>query len=49
MMDRVGTMKPIAYSFQTLWGATTQPPATGTTATKIVLTPDYTVVTHQPQ
>jgi beta-galactosidase len=42
IMDRMGTMKPIAYSFQTLWGTTTTPPATGTTATKIVLTPDHT-------
>ena len=48
MMDRMGTMKPIAYSFQTLWGTTTQPPATGTTATKIVLTPDHTSLLTDP-
>jgi beta-galactosidase len=48
MMDRMGTMKPIAYSFQTLWAATTTSPATGTTATKIVLTPDHTSLLTDP-
>jgi len=47
-MDRMGTMKPIAYSFQTLWGTTTTPPAAGTTATKIVLTPDHTSLLTDP-
>jgi len=49
MMDRMGTMKPIAYSFQTTFGATATPmPATGTTATKIVLTPDHTSLLTDP-
>ncbi len=44
MMDRMGTMKPIAYSFQTLFGTTTTPPTTGTTATKIVLAADHSTL-----
>ncbi len=46
LMDRLGTLKADAYSYQRLWGATpTSPPATGTTAAKLVLTPDHAALT----
>jgi beta-galactosidase len=46
IMDRLGTMKPIAYSWQNIWGTATTAPAAGTAATKIVLTADHpTIVT----
>jgi beta-galactosidase len=45
IMDSVGTVKPLGYSWQTVWGAPkTSPPATGTNATKIVLTADHATV-----
>jgi beta-galactosidase len=48
MMDRVGTLKPIAYNFATVWGASPARPATGTTATKVVLTADHPTVLTDP-
>ena len=45
LMDAVGTVRPIGYSWQSVWGApTTTPPATGTTASKVVATADHTTV-----
>jgi len=45
LIDGVGTVRPIGYSWQTTWGAPpTSPPATGTTAAKILLTPDHSTV-----
>jgi beta-galactosidase len=45
IMDSLGTVKPIGYSWQTVWGVPkTSPPPTGTTATKIVLTADHPTV-----
>ena len=44
IMDRMGTMKPIAYTFQTLWAKTTTPPATGTTATQVAVSADHTSI-----
>ncbi|MFL5307583.1 MAG: glycoside hydrolase family 2 protein [Polyangia bacterium] len=42
IMDAVGTPKTIGYTWQGIWGAPkTTPPTTGTTATKVVLTPDH--------
>jgi beta-galactosidase len=41
LMDAVGTVRPIGYSWQSTWGAPrTSPPPTGTTATKVLLAPD---------
>ncbi|HVV49113.1 MAG TPA: glycoside hydrolase family 2 TIM barrel-domain containing protein, partial [Polyangia bacterium] len=41
IMDAVGTPRALGYSWQSVWGAPkTTPPPTGTTATKLVLTPD---------
>jgi beta-galactosidase len=48
IMDRVGTLKPIAYNFATVWGASPARPATGTTATKVVLTADHPTVLTDP-
>lgn len=48
-LDRMGTPKPIAFSFQALWS--TNPvvrPAAGTTATRLVLTADHTTVLTDP-
>ena len=47
LMDELGAVKSIGYSWQTVWGAPkTTPPATGTTASKLVVTADHaTVVT----
>jgi beta-galactosidase len=45
LIDGVGTVRSIGYSWQAAWGApTTSPPATGSTAAKVVLTPDHTSV-----
>jgi beta-galactosidase len=45
LMDALGTVKPIGYSWQSVWGAPkTTPPATGTTATQVVLTADHTAI-----
>jgi beta-galactosidase len=45
LMDAVGTVRPIGYSWQRTWGApATTPPPTGTTATKVVLAPDHPTV-----
>ncbi|MDP9150816.1 MAG: glycoside hydrolase family 2 [Myxococcota bacterium] len=45
LMDRVGTLKADAYTYQKLWGApSTSPPATGTSATKLVLTADHPAI-----
>jgi beta-galactosidase len=42
IMDRMGTLKPIAYNFSSLFGGNAgTAPAAGTTATKIVLTADH--------
>jgi beta-galactosidase len=48
VMDRVGTLKPIAYSFQGIWGTATTAPATGTAATQIALTADHTSLLTDP-
>ncbi|OXM59772.1 glycoside hydrolase family 2 TIM barrel-domain containing protein, partial [Amycolatopsis vastitatis] len=45
LMDAMGTVRSIGYSWQRTWGApTTSPPATGTTASKVVLSPDHSTV-----
>ncbi len=45
IMDELGTVKTLGYSWQKIWGApTTTPPVTGTTASKVVLTPDRATV-----
>jgi beta-galactosidase len=45
LMDAVGTVRPIGYSWQKVWGApTTTPPANGTTANKVVAAADHTTV-----
>ena len=45
LMDAVGTVKTIGYSWQTVWGAPkTTPPATGTAATQVVLAADHTAI-----
>jgi beta-galactosidase len=45
LMDSVGTVRSIGYSWQTTWGAThTSPPPTGTTAIQVLLTPDHSAV-----
>ena len=45
LMDAVGTVRPIGYSWQKTWGApTTSPPPTGSTASRVILTPDHTTV-----
>jgi beta-galactosidase len=45
LMDAMGTVRAIGYSWQQVWGApTTSPPATGTTASKLVLTADHGTV-----
>ena len=49
IMDRMGTHKSGADSYQRLWGATTPPTVmTGTTASKIVLTADHTTMVTDP-
>ncbi|HZL19300.1 MAG TPA: glycoside hydrolase family 2 TIM barrel-domain containing protein [Polyangia bacterium] len=45
IVDELGTVKSLGYSWQTTWGAAkTSPAATGTTASKIVLTADHTSI-----
>ncbi|WP_030434468.1 glycoside hydrolase family 2 protein [Actinoplanes subtropicus] len=45
LIDGVGTVRPIGYSWQAAWGApATAPPATGSTAAKVLLTPDHSSV-----
>ncbi|MFI5916243.1 glycoside hydrolase family 2 TIM barrel-domain containing protein [Dactylosporangium sp. NPDC051541] len=45
LLDAVGTVRPIGYTWQKAWGAPiTTPPATGTTANRMLLTPDHTTV-----
>jgi beta-galactosidase len=45
LIDGVGTVRPIGYSWQSTWGApTTSPPPTGSTASKVLLTPDHSTV-----
>ncbi|GLL08224.1 cellulose binding domain-containing protein [Dactylosporangium matsuzakiense] len=45
LLDAVGTVRSIGYAWQKTWGApTTTPPATGTTANRVQLTPDHTTV-----
>ncbi|MEV6829541.1 glycoside hydrolase family 2 TIM barrel-domain containing protein [Amycolatopsis sp. NPDC051102] len=45
LMDAVGTVRPIGYSWQRTWGApATSPPATGTTASRVLLSPDHSTV-----
>ncbi|WP_333735847.1 glycoside hydrolase family 2 TIM barrel-domain containing protein [Streptomyces sp. IBSBF 2806] len=45
LMDAVGTVRPIGYSWQTTWGAPrTPPPATGTAASQVLLAPDHPTV-----
>ena len=45
LIDGVGTVRSIGYSWQSTWGAPhTSPPPTGTTATKVVLSPDHSSV-----
>jgi len=47
LQDAVGTARQIGYDWQKIWGVpATTPPATGTTASKVVLTADHaTLVT----
>lgn len=45
IMDELGGVKSIGYSWQTVWGAPkTTPPATGTAAAKLVVTADHATV-----
>jgi beta-galactosidase len=45
LLDPVGTVRPIGYSWQSTWGAPrTSPPPTGTTAGQVLLAPDHTTV-----
>ncbi len=45
IMDELGGVKTLGYAWQTIWGAPkTTPPATGTTATQVVLTADHTAI-----
>jgi beta-galactosidase len=42
LIDEMGTVRPIGYEWQKIWGVpATTPPATGTTASKVVLTADH--------
>jgi beta-galactosidase len=41
LMDAVGTVRTIGYDWAKIWGLTASPPATGTTASKVVLTADH--------
>ncbi|HVZ87547.1 MAG TPA: hypothetical protein VHG72_11300 [Polyangia bacterium] len=44
-MDALGTVRSFGYSWQTTWGVPkTGPPATGTTASKLVVTADHTAL-----
>jgi beta-galactosidase len=45
IIDALGTVKALGYSWQTTWGAPqTTPPPTGTTATQLVLTADHAAI-----
>lgn len=45
IMDELGTVKSIGYSWQTTWGAPkTSAPPTGTTASKLIVTADHTAL-----
>lgn len=45
LMDAVGTVRPVGYSWQTVWGAAkTMPPATGTTASMVSVAADHSTV-----
>jgi beta-galactosidase len=45
LMDAVGTVRSIGYSWQSTWGAPrTSPPPTGSTAGQVILTPDESTV-----
>jgi beta-galactosidase len=45
LMDAVGTVRPIGYSWQRTWGApVTSPPPTGTAASRVLLAPDHSTV-----
>ncbi|HKT00717.1 MAG TPA: glycoside hydrolase family 2 TIM barrel-domain containing protein [Rugosimonospora sp.] len=45
LLDAVGTVQPIGYSWQSTWGAPrTSPPPTGTTASRVLLAPDHGTV-----
>ncbi|MEU4251418.1 glycoside hydrolase family 2 TIM barrel-domain containing protein [Amycolatopsis sp. NPDC026612] len=45
LVDGVGTVRPIGYSWQRTWGApATSPPATGTTAARVLVAPDHSTV-----
>jgi beta-galactosidase len=45
LMDAVGTVRSIGYSWQSTWGApATSPPPTGTAASRVVLAPDHSTV-----
>ncbi|NUP50881.1 MAG: glycoside hydrolase family 2 [Catenulispora sp.] len=45
LMDAVGTVRSIGYSWQSTWGAPhTSPPPTGTTAGKVLLSPEHSSV-----
>jgi len=49
IMDRMGTHKSTADSYQRLWGSTTPPTVqTGTTASKLVVTADHTAMVTDP-
>src|SRR4029077_2030311 len=49
IMDRLGTHKSGADSYQRLWGSTTPPTTqTGTSASKIVATADHTTMVTDP-
>ncbi|HEU5354876.1 MAG TPA: glycoside hydrolase family 2 TIM barrel-domain containing protein [Actinocrinis sp.] len=45
LMDSVGTVRSIGYAWQSTWGAAhTSPPPTGSTASKVLLSPDHASV-----
>jgi beta-galactosidase len=45
LMDELGAVRAIGYSWQTVWGVpTTTPPPTGTTASKLVVAADHPTV-----
>jgi beta-galactosidase len=48
IMDRVGTLKPIAYNFASVFGTTMTAPATGTVASQITLSADHTSLVTDP-
>jgi beta-galactosidase len=48
VMDRMGTPRAAYYSWQQVWATRATAPATGTTASKIVLTADHTTMVTDP-